>query len=238
MEEQKARRDTFHRIMAGKRAALFDFDGVIADSEYFHFASYNKVFQSRLGHSINPEEYWIHWTSRGEGIDGEVRRHNIEGADKKALRDEKDLIYYEYCCSGRIRFFPCALDVMTASEERNLKTAIASNSHREWIEAIFQSNRVTYRPPYLVGKTPEMRPKPAPDIFLAAANEVGEPPEACVVFEDAEKGLDAARSAGMACIIIKNPLNQGIEFREADLIVQSHQELLSLFLSRRGGNRE
>jgi len=225
-------REKFLEILNGKRAALFDFDGVVADSEYYHFISYQEVFQRRYGHAIDPDEYWLYWSSKGEGILGEVRRHGLEGVDPAALREEKDRIYYEHCRSGRIRLFDGALDLMRSAEEMGLETAIASNSHREWIEAILQSNRIDYRPPFLIGKTPEMEPKPAPDIFLAAAREVGERPGACVVFEDAEKGLQAARSAGMTCIVIRNSLNHDIAFPGADLVVPSHQELLDLFLCR------
>ena len=228
-------REKFIEILAGKRAALFDFDGVIADSEYYHFISYQEVFQRRYGHEIDPDEYWLYWSSRGEGIPGEVRRHGLEGIDPTVIKEEKDILYYDHCCSGRIRLFNGALDLMKAAEARGLKTAIASNSLQEWIEAIFEANKTTYRPPFVIGKTTEMLPKPAPDIFLAAAREVEEEPEDCVVFEDAEKGLEAARAAGMQCIVIRNPLNKGIEFPGADLVVPSHQELLSFFRGLEAG---
>ena len=229
MDEQAARRMRFFELLEGKRAVLFDFDGVIVDSEYYHYVSYAQVFERLHGHIINQEEYWRHWTSRGEGIPGEVRRHGLKGVDPAVIREEKDRIFYGYCCSGSIRFFNGALDLMTALEARGLKTAIASNSNQEWIEAIFKSNGITYRPSYIIGKKPELLAKPAPDIFVAAARKVDEAAEACLVFEDAEKGLEAAHAAGMKCVIIRNALNRGIDFNKADLIVSSHKELLGFF---------
>jgi len=231
LEKQAIRRERFLELLDGKRSVLFDFDGVIADSEYFHYQAFHHIFQHRYSHTINPDEYWIHWTSRGEGIAGEVRRYGLKGVDQQAVREEKDLLFYEYCRSGRIPLFKHAIDLMKMTEDKGLKTAIASNSKKEWIEAILESNSITYRPPFIIGKTAGMLSKPAPDIFLAAAAQVREQPEACLVIEDAEKGLQAAHKAGMPCIIIRNTLTQTIEFTEADLIVPSHWELLNLFIN-------
>jgi len=48
---------------------ILDFDGLIADSEPFHYRAYNEVFE-RYGHTIDPEEYWVEFTSKGKGIHG------------------------------------------------------------------------------------------------------------------------------------------------------------------------
>ena len=59
-----------------------------------------------------------------------------------------------------------------------------------------------------------------------AAKEMHCKPDKCLVIEDAWKGLTAAKKAGMACIIIRNPLNQDIDFKEADLVVPSLSQLV------------
>ena len=66
-DQHEERRKRLEELLAGKRAALFDFDGTIADSEVVHFLSYKEVFQRRYGHTLIPEEYWIHWTSGERG---------------------------------------------------------------------------------------------------------------------------------------------------------------------------
>ncbi len=229
-DQHEERRKRLEELLAGKRAALFDFDGTIADSEVVHFLSYKEVFQRRYGHTLIPEEYWIHWTSRGEGIPGEVKRHGLTGVDPEAVKEEKDRIFFEHCRAGRIQFFEGGVDLMQAVEAKGLKSAIASNSHQEWIEAIFETNGVAYRPHFMIGRTPDLKGKPAPDIFIKAAQVVGESPESCLAFEDSEKGLQAAHTAGMPCIIVRNSLNQEIAFSDADMVAPSLAELLSLLL--------
>ena len=84
----------------------------------------------------------------------------------------------------------------------------------------------------ILGKNPPRPEKPSPDIFLEAAQELGLPPAKCVVVEDALKGLNAAHKAGMACIIVRNRLNQNIDFPGADIILESLSEFLTPLDSR------
>lgn len=214
-------------LLDGMKAALFDFDGILVDSEPIHCLTYSEVFKRR-GHVIDEEEYWIYWTSKGEGIAGEIRRHGLTGFDPGEIKREKDALYFEACASGKIGFFDGAIETMKRFEDLGFKVAIASNSTVEWIEAIFASNKIGYRPPFIVGKTPELKPKPSPDIFVRAAEVVVEEPGRCVVFEDAEKGVTAAKEIGMGCVVIRNHLNRHIRFDLADVVVDSMKGLLKL----------
>ena len=67
------------------RGIIFDFDGLLADSEPYHYLAYNEVFQ-RYGHSLNKDEYWVEWTSKGKGIAGEIR-HDLVNKFRNILRD-------------------------------------------------------------------------------------------------------------------------------------------------------
>ena len=68
---------------------VFDFDGLLADSEPFHYRAYNEVFE-QYGHTLDQEEYWVEWTSKGKGIAGEIERHNLNlGVDPLEMRQQK-----------------------------------------------------------------------------------------------------------------------------------------------------
>ncbi|MBI4389536.1 MAG: HAD family phosphatase, partial [Nitrospinae bacterium] len=82
--------------------------------------------------------------------------------------------------------------------------------------------------PIILGKEATSREKPHPDIFLKAAAEMDRDPKNCMVVEDALKGLQAAKEGGMACVIVRNRLNQNIDFAGADLVVSGLAELISL----------
>jgi pseudouridine-5'-monophosphatase len=101
--------------------------------------------------------------------------------------------------------------VATSSGRRlfDLKTA----QHREWFR-VFDA--------VVLGDDPRLhRGKPAPDIFLLAAKELGVDPASCLVFEDATVGVAAARAAGMQVIAVPDPENDPRPFADADLVLPS-----------------
>ena len=74
----------------------------------------------------------------------------------------------------------------------------------------------------IIGKDPgHLREKPHPDIFIKAADALGLAPAQCIALEDAQKGLTAAKKAGVPCVIVRNPLNLNCDFDEADCVLPS-----------------
>jgi beta-phosphoglucomutase-like phosphatase (HAD superfamily) len=206
---------------------VFDFDGLLADSEPFHYRAYNEVFE-RYGHTLDPEEYWVEWTSKGKGIAGEIARHNLSlGVDPVEMRQQKFEVYSRFCEGGDIKLFPESL-ALAKSLVGTHKLAIASGSWTKDIRSILTNADALSHFPVILGKESAPREKPHPDIFLNAAKALGHPPESCLVMEDALKGLHAATEAGMPCLIVKNRLNQNIDFSGADLVLPSLAELVSL----------
>ncbi|NIQ02671.1 MAG: HAD-IA family hydrolase, partial [Nitrospinaceae bacterium] len=203
---------------------------LLADSEPYHYRAYNEVFQ-RYGHALDPEEYWVEWTSKGQGIQGEIDRHNLHlGVDREALRRQKFEVYSRFCRNGDILLFPEAkrLGQILASTH---KVAIASGSWRHDIQAILENGSASDLFPVILGKESAAREKPDPDIFLKAAEVLDCGPGECLVIEDALKGLTAAARAGMPCVIIRNALNRHIDFPGADLILPSLAEAVTLLES-------
>ncbi len=208
-------------------SVIFDFDGLLADSEPFHYRAYNEVFE-RYGHTLDPDEYWVEWTSKGKGIAGEIERHNLKLAvDPLDLRQEKFAVYSRFCLNGDIKLFPETVRLAQIFSSSH-KIAIASGSWGHDIRAILKNADALSLFPVILGKESASREKPHPDIFLKAAEATESPAESCLVVEDALKGLSAAAKAGMPCIIIRNRLNQDIDFPEADLVLPSLAELVAL----------
>jgi len=204
---------------------ILDFDGLIADSEPFHYRAYNEVFE-RYGHSIDPEEYWVEFTSKGKGIQGEIGRYNLNlDVKPEEMRQEKFEIYSRFCQSGDIKLFPEARQFIQKLNGR-FKVAIASGSWAHDIRDILKNENADSLIQTILGKQPPRPEKPSPDIFLEAAKELGLPPSKCIVVEDALKGLTAAHEAGMACVIVRNRLNQNIDFPDADIILENLSEFL------------
>lgn len=206
---------------------ILDFDGLLADSEPFHFKAYNTVFE-RYGHTLDPEEYWVEFTSKGKGIAGEIERHNLKlDVDPKEMRRQKFEEYSKFCQSGEIKLFPGSLE-MVKSAARRYSLAIASGSWSHDIQTILGHAGAEDLIPIILGKESASREKPHPDIFLKAADEMDLAPSRCVVVEDALKGLKAAKEARMHCVIIRNPLNEKIDFAGANLVLPNLKALAQL----------
>ena len=220
------RKKKLHNLLQKSKAAILDFDGLLADSEPYHYKAYNKVFE-RYGHTLNKTEYWIEWTSKGKGIAGEIERHNLKlGVDVKDLRKQKFEIYTRFCESGEIKLFPEAVRLVEQLSS-NHKLAIASGSWAADIRHILRNADALDLVPVILGKESAEREKPFPDIFLNAAKRLGHTPAECFVLEDALKGLNAANEAGIPCIILQNNLNRNIDFSGAEIVFPS----LSSFVS-------
>lgn len=225
MTELAATKNRLRSLLGNSRSAILDFDGLVADSEPFHFRAYNEVFE-RYGHTLNKEEYWVEWTSKGKGIAGEIKRHDLKlNVDTVELRQQKFEVYSQFCQSGDIKLFPLAQS-MAESLSAHHKLAIASGSWIKDIRNILKNADSLNLFPIILGKESAPREKPHPDIFLKAAEKLGCAASECFVVEDALKGLNAAKEAGMPCIILRNPLNRNINFYGAELIFESLEDFV------------
>ncbi len=193
-------------------ALLLDFDGVLADSELLYRESWNRAL-SKWGMEIPEEEYLLHWTSLGEGLEGHLARHPDHGTamDPAEASSIQKSVYASFCESGRVRLMDGAagvLDELSAGAFAG-RCAIASNTDESLIRRIITEAGASPIP--IVGGA-GLRQKPMPDIFLRAASLLGSKPEDTLVFEDAWKGLEAASRGGFRTVLVRSRLN-----REFDL---------------------
>ena len=172
MTEIAATKNRLRSLLDNSKSAILDFDGLVADSEPFHFRAYNEVFE-RYGHTLNKEEYWVEWTSKGKGIAGEIKRHDLKlNVDAVELRQQKFEVYSQFCQSGDIKLFPLAQS-MAESLSAHHKLAIASGSWIKDIRNILKNADSLNLFPIILGKESAPREKPHPDIFLKAAEKLG-----------------------------------------------------------------
>jgi HAD superfamily hydrolase (TIGR01509 family) len=114
---------------------------------------------------------------------------------------------------------PGALELLAALRERAIPIGLATNSGREFATRALRAAGVYDRFDAVLSAEDVEHPKPAPDVYLAAAAAVGADPEDCVALEDSETGVAAARAAGMTVIGV--PSFPGIDLGAAHLVAPS-----------------
>jgi beta-phosphoglucomutase family hydrolase len=204
--------------MAAKTGAfIFDMDGTIVDNMAFHTRSWITFFEQR-GMSIDAEEFFR--TTAGRQGREIIRSHMGEHLDDDevlALNLEKETVYRELY--GPHRKTVGGFDELIARAKlKGIKLAVATAAPNANIEFTLDGLDLRRHFDVVVGAADVARGKPNPDGFLLAAERCGVAPEHCIVFEDAPLGVEAARRAGMRCVVLTTTL-PAAAFAEFDNVI-------------------
>jgi len=200
---------------------IFDLDGLLADTEPLHFRAYQMALREK-NLTLNEAEYAEHWVRSGNGIVEWLQEHGLK-FDPQEIRARKSQRYLELLSSS-LRPMEGAVELL--QELTGKKTlALASSSYRDAVDGVLQGLRLTHYFKAIVSGLDVAKVKPAPDIFLAAARQVGANASECLVLEDAEKGVIAAFHAGMRCIAVPNAYTRHHDFSKATRVCASLREV-------------
>jgi HAD superfamily hydrolase (TIGR01509 family) len=201
------------------RPVFFDFDGVIADSERVWYAACCDAY-APLGHVIDEQEYYTYWAGGGDGPAGESLRHGLNMTPEQCTQVNivRKQAYAERVDAGEVRLFPGSAEMIRAADRRG-QCAIASNSPRDRILSILRKSGITLQQTPVIGASIQHLPKPAPDLFLAAAHTLGVEAATAIVIEDTYKGVLAAKAAGIPVLLVRNQTNQHVNASLVDGVV-------------------
>lgn len=206
------------------RAVIFDLDGLILDSETPEVLAWQETY-ARYGLEF-PVEQWLQNVGRVDSPwDAYAALCALDPPADLALvrgywRERHDRHATEF-----LRPLPGVVPLLEAVKARGLRTAVASSSRRASIVRALEALNLMDRFDAMAGGDEVERAKPAPHVYLLAAQRLGVPPETCVALEDSHNGVLAAKAAGMACIAVPSALTRSLDFSAADLIVASLEEV-------------
>jgi len=184
-------------------AYIFDFDGVLVDTMPAHFASYGEAL-AEAGVPIDRERFYYQAGMTGrEQIRYFCQRAGVQ-ADVEAIYARKNELASKH--RHLISPIPANLRLLHLLRAAGVRTAIASGSSRPSILPVME--RFGIVADALVCSEDVRRGKPHPDLFLRAAELLGVEPARCIVVEDSEVGIQAARSAGMHALRYFPPAEQ------------------------------
>jgi len=182
------------------KAYIFDMDGVLCDSEEFIAEAACRMFAALYQTEVKPADF-APFIGMGEDrfIGGVAEQYGIT----LTMPRDKEQTYrlYAECVQERLRPVAGVVEFIRAAAARGLRVAVATSADRFKMDVNLQAIGLEAELfDALITGSDIARKKPAPDIFLKAAEQLGFAPPECVVFEDAVSGVQAACAAGCRCV--------------------------------------
>ncbi len=205
------------------KAAIFDLDGVIVDTARFHFLAWKRLAEE-LGFSFTQRDNERQkGVSRMESLEVLLEVGGITGLSperKEELATKKNEWYKEYLYEMTpAELLPGAKDFLEYLRLRSVRIALASASKNAPI--ILEKLNITKLFDAIVDGNSVSKAKPDPEVFLQAAERLGIPASQCIVFEDAQAGVEGAKRAGMRVVGI----GEREILKKAEIVVSGFPEL-------------
>jgi HAD superfamily hydrolase (TIGR01509 family) len=209
------------RAAVGRTQALvFDFDGLILDTEGPVFTAWQEEFAAHGCPPLTIEEWSAEiGTSGGLDLVGMMRTRATRPVDEDAMHARRRVRRDELL--GREIARPGVLTWLDAARELGLPLAVASSSERDWVEPLLDRLGLGDRFAAIVCYGDGLAAKPAPDTYRAACAALRVEPAAAIALEDSQHGVAAAKAAGLWCVAVPHALTEQLDLSDADLVVRS-----------------
>lgn len=206
------------------KAIVFDFDGLMVDTESSAFDSWREIYQE-FGCIFLLEQWEQVLGGSGAEFDPCLHLAGLTGQtfDHDALRLRRQ--ERKLALVANEPLLPGIRDAIDYAKEYGLKLGVASSSSRRWVVGHLDRLTVTSLFDTIVSSDDVERVKPAPDLYLAAVSKLGVMPYEAVAIEDALNGLYAAKAAGLACIVVPNKFLLHKDFSDADIRLDSFADV-------------
>jgi HAD superfamily hydrolase (TIGR01509 family) len=216
------------------RALIFDFDGLIFDTETPMIAAYGEVHRKRN----MPFDRARFIRSVGTVDSGFDPWKAFGPASPRAdLEAERLRLNHELLEQQKIR--PGVVDLVDEARQRGLHLAVASNSSREHVDGYLKYLGLYEKFEFIACRTEDTPPKPAPDLYLAVLKKLNVDGDEALALEDSATGITAARAAGLWCVAVPNESTGEQDFAPAHLRLESlaGQTLAKIYAGLRMGAR-
>lgn len=206
-------------------AIVFDFDGVLADSEPLHLRAYQDVLAS-LGVTLTREEYYASYLGYSDeemlAKLAEAQGWTMDERRLEALIAEKGQVF-DAIIETTEMLYPGAV-ACTERLAAAFPLGIASGALKHEIEAVLRRGGLERHFRFIVAAGDTPQGKPSPDPYRRAAELHGLPPAACLAIEDSRWGIESAKSAGLSCIAVTHTYPREA-LPMADRVVESLDEI-------------
>jgi HAD superfamily hydrolase (TIGR01509 family) len=201
---------------------LWDNDGVLVDTEGLYYEA-TKVVLADLGVELTESHYAQYWLKQSEGIARFLADSKLNNAQIQNLRARRNEVYSTFL-RERNTLIEGVFEVLKVLKP-HFRMGVVTSSHHDHFKLIHSKTGILPYFEFALKSGDYTQSKPAPDPYLKALEIAKVPCEKCLAVEDSERGLIAAKAAGLCCWIIPRGLSAGGDFSTADRVLNSVREV-------------
>ncbi len=207
------------------RTLIFDFDGLILETEAPIYESWLALYQS-YGFPL-PFETWatIIGTAELTNFDPPRELERLVGQPLDWERIEPSRCRHEQELIEKQPILPGVVQYLQDAQRLGLQVGLASSSPRAWVAGHLQRLGLAQYFQVICTSDDVQRTKPDPELYRLALSTLGAAPEEALAFEDSTNGIRAAKAAGMFCVAVPTPFTRSMPMHQADLKLESLAEV-------------
>ncbi len=201
------------------KAIVFDFDGLILDTEVPEYEAWRSVYQA---HGVDlPLSTWVPFIGGGDEFDPYDHLTELTGTpiDRDKVRQHRRAKFDELL--GGAAPLPGVQDYIVAAREHGLQIGIASSSDHSWVDPKLEQIGMSNTFDTVVCADDVGSSKPNPASYLAALTNLGVTAEQAFALEDSPNGVQGAKNAGLFCVAVPGPMTEDQSFDHADMRLES-----------------
>jgi HAD superfamily hydrolase (TIGR01509 family) len=210
---------------AGTQAIFWDNDGVLVETEHLYFQATAEILES-IGIPLTRDDYIRLFLVQGRGAWHIAQERGVAPETIERLRDARNVRYSDLLAQAP-RVAAGVADVLDALHGKYVMGVVTS-SRRDHFDVIHRDTGLLKYFDFVLTASDVRRVKPDPEPYLRAVERSGVPPEACLAIEDSARGLEAAKAAGVSCIVVPTALTKRSNFDGAERVLESIGELLTV----------
>lgn len=206
------------------KAVIFDWDGLLANTEGLWTAADTKWLAAKG--VVYKDELKQKLTGRGQIDCAKIFKEHFKLAEteKQIVAQRLNRVREAYCFVRENILMPFALETLNLICSKKVPMAVASGSAEDILKAAVRSQGVEGYFSNVISSDKVRNGKPAPDIYLYVSELLKKEPNECLVLEDSENGVRAAKAAGMKCVAVPNQYTKHQNFSMADRVISSLAE--------------
>jgi beta-phosphoglucomutase len=202
--------------MQNLKALMFDLDGTLIDSEFFHFECWNEILKES-----HVKLTYDDWLKNYAGIPlptnakNLIEKYNIS-TPLMDLIEIRENLTLERLKTKDVNLMPHVADVLEYFHDKDLTLALVTSSPRKDVEAIFERNGLGKYFKLIITRSEVTKSKPDPESYNLCCEQLGFDKENCIVFEDTINGVKSAKAAGLTCFAIQSNTEEHDKLSIAD----------------------